>query len=390
LVNKGKGFLSSARAAGSAAKSAASPDNLKNLSPQKKFFLASALVLLIAVVANIFIASHLKKSYAAESQISSTLSQAQSLLANAQSSMLYKDYTTAATDLAQVKTILPAAAKASGSQKTLYNQLLSQYNTEQLQMEKIVQVQVQNLGVLGQGNSLIKLPTYEAVVSGNAIISYNNQSGQIQDSQLSAGSTNILASSYLSANLAAIYDGSQVYVWDFSASKVSPGFSQNVPAKSDFGGMAYYPTNSRVYVLDKKNSQVVSFSAGKNGLSRPIVSFSDPSLSNGIDITIDGDVYVLTTTGINKFLAGHLENFSMPQLPTPFSGSGKIYTQKSFNYIYVLDIGNNRIIVLDKSGNLIYTLKSDQFTKLADFQVDEANKVMYVLNDGSLLKVTLP
>jgi hypothetical protein len=55
-----------------------------------------------------------------------------------------------------------------------------------------------------------------------------------------------------------------------------------------------------------------------------------------------------------------------------------------------LDSGNNRILIFDKSGNLINTLLSNQFTNLKDFQVDEKNKVIYALNDGSLLKIALP
>ena len=83
-------------------------------------------------------------------------------------------------------------------------------------------------------------------------------------------------------------------------------------------------------------------------------------------------------------------NFALQNLPTPLSATGKIYTEKDFNYLYILDSGNNRILIFDKSGNLVNTLMSDSFTGLKDFQVDEKNKIIYALNDGSLLKITLP
>jgi DNA-binding beta-propeller fold protein YncE len=117
---------------------------------------------------------------------------------------------------------------------------------------------------------------------------------------------------------------------------------------------------------------------------------ANPGLAEAIDISIDGSIYVLTKTGINKFQSGKLADFSLPPLPTPFSGEGKIYTQKDFKYIYVLDQGNNRILVLDKKGNLAFSLKSDDFTKLKDLFVDEKAKTIYILNDTSLLKATLP
>ena len=91
-----------------------------------------------------------------------------------------------------------------------------------------------------------------------------------------------------------------------------------------------------------------------------------------------------------KFTAGKPAEFNTPFLFTPLSGNGKIYTEINFKYVYILDIGNNRVVILDKKGNLINTLTSKDFTKLVDFDIDEKNKVMYILNDSSLLKVSLP
>jgi DNA-binding beta-propeller fold protein YncE len=195
---------------------------------------------------------------------------------------------------------------------------------------------------------------------------------------------------YLTGNTAAIYDGTSLFIWDFSSGSLSSGFSQSAPGASDFAGLAEYPVNSRVYVANKKLSEIVSFLPSKTGFSKPIVSVSDPSLNQAVDITIDSSIYVLTKTGINKFQSGKLANFTMQNLTTPLSGTGKIYTQKDFKYLYVLDSGNNRILIFDKSGSLINTLKSDNFTSLKDFQVDEKNKIIYALNDGSLLKIALP
>jgi hypothetical protein len=393
FVSKGKGWLQTASAGWQSSarqvKSTVNPKNFKQMPPQKKFFLASLAVLLLAVIFSIGVAVHLKNSGKIHAQISGQLKNVQSFLANAQSSLLYKDGAAAAGYLQQAKASMPQKNSIDSADKQLYSQLLGQLSQTETEMQNIFNPQVVNLGSVGSGSSLIKLPNYIGTQSHGAIISYNAQSGAIQDSAISSPLA-ILGSAYLSGTTAAVYDGSSLYMWDFSTGKTGAGFSQNVPQTSNFGGMAEYPTNSRVYMIDKKSASIISFLAGKNSFSKPITSVTDPSLNSAIDIAIDGSIYVLTPAGISKFQNGKLTDFSISALAEPFSGSGKIATDKTFTYIYVLDSGNNQILILDKSGNLVNTLKSSEFTNLKDFTVDEKNKVMYVLNDGNLLKVTLP
>jgi DNA-binding beta-propeller fold protein YncE len=66
---------------------------------------------------------------------------------------------------------------------------------------------------------------------------------------------------------------------------------------------------------------------------------------------------------------------------------GKLYTEGTWNGLYVLDTEHNRILILNKKGELISTLESDQFKNMRDFVVDEKGKTIYVLSDSTLLKV---
>jgi hypothetical protein len=371
-------------------KANANLENFKQLSSTKKIFLASAIILFIAVIANIGVAIHLKKIRTTQSQTLGQLTQIQTLLSNAQSSHLYKDDASASNFLQEAKSKLPNAKTINYTDMTLYNKLVSQMSDLDTQLQKIFKPQVTNLGSLGAGNNLIKLPDYDAIQVNSTIISYQKSTGQIQDNGLKLN-LSALANAYLSGNTAAVYDGSNLYLWDFSAGKIlGAGYSQNLPAKDDFAGIAQYPVNGRVYVADKKADQIISYLPGRTTFSKPVVAVRDPSLGQAVDITIDTNIYVLTKNGVSKFQAGKLADFSLQSLPTPLSGSGKIYTQKDFSYIYILDAGNNRILIFDKSGNLVNTLLSDSFTNMKDFQADEKNKTIYVLNDGSLLKILLP
>lgn len=390
LAAKSKSFWQATKTSAQGVKENVNVASIKNLSPQKRFLLISAIILLLAVVGNVLIAAHIKKVEKARAQVQTQLKAALTLLTSSQGSLLYQDDSGAAGYLAQAKAKIPAAAGVDSANKNLYNQVLAQLAQTETQMEKIVEPTVTNLGSLGPANNLIKLPGYLATQANGAVLSYNKQNGKVEDSALNLGGAKAVSAADINATLAAIYDGSNLFVWDFTTGKVSPGFSQSLPALADFAGMASYPTNNRVYVVNKKTADVVSFLASKSGFSRPMVAAQDESLSQAFDITIDGNIYVLGSGGVSKFSSGRLASFGLAQLPTPLSGSGKIYTEKGFLYLYILDSGNNRILIFTKTGALVHTLQSSQFTKLKDFQVDEKNKLMFVLNDSSLLKVVLP
>ena len=181
----------------------------------KKVFFGLALVLFVAVVANVSIASYLKSSRQKQAQLSAALQSARSLLANAQSSVSYKDDITAASYLSQAVAQLPPAAKIPSGDKALYAQLEGQIQSLNQELEKVVQVSAVNLGSLGSGSSLITLPNFEAVQTGTDIVSFNKQTGAVTDGGLKA-SLPILAGVYLTDSQAAIYSDGGLYVWNFS------------------------------------------------------------------------------------------------------------------------------------------------------------------------------
>ncbi|HVY67353.1 MAG TPA: hypothetical protein VHA30_00430 [Patescibacteria group bacterium] len=391
LLQQSKNWWQRAKSSAKVVRSTVNTQNFKALSPQKKFFFTAACILLVAVIVNVYVAARVKNTRKITQQVNSQLTAAQTLLGNAQASLLYKDDAGAAKYFNQAKSQMPEAKSVDASNQELYKKVLAQLTDTENQMEHIVEPQVANLGNLGQGGSLIRLPEMLAVQTGQSLVSYSNSDGKIEDSALKSPVT-IAANAWMSGTTAAVYDGTSLYQWNYATGKTGAAFAQSVPAQDQFGGLAQYPVNNRVYAVDKQNMQIVNFLPAQNTFSRPVVSVRDPGLAQAMDmaIGIDGSIYVLEKSGVAKFQAGHLASFTMPYLSPAFSGSGRIYTQQGFSYLYVLDAGNNRVLVLDKSGALNYTLKSDQFVNLKDLAVDEKNKTLYLLSDGNLLKVSLP
>ena len=361
--------------------------NFRKFSLQKKFFFISAFILLLAVVINVFVAIKFRQNRATQQDISSRLKEAQALLVDAQTSLLYDDRDSLIGYLTDAKAKIPAANKLSDDNQQLFDQVTAQIRDLEQKVGKITEVQATNLGGLGEASRIFNLPDAVATQINGQLVSFDKASGRLEDGILKI-SGNIFDAAVTGKNQAVVYNGEALLVWDFKAGKTGAAFLQSVPSSNDFGGMSYYPTNSRVYVLDRKNGKIVNYLVSGDSLSQPKVSIQGYDLNEGKDLAIDGSIYVLTNSGVSKYQAGKPMNFKQPFLTAPFSGNGKIYTEKDWKYLYILDAGNKRVIMTDKDGNIIGTFVSKDFTDLKDFAVDESNKTIYLLNGTSLLKFT--
>ena len=102
-------------------------------------------------------------------------------------------------------------------------------------------------------------------------------------------------------------------------------------------------------------------------------------------MAIDGSIYFVSNGTIFKYNSGAKQDFNLGV--SALSDNTKIYTENGMTNLYVLDPGNRRILILDKTGSVIQTLTSGQFNDLKDFSVDEKNKSIFVLNNNQLLRV---
>lgn len=145
--------------------------------------------------------------------------------------------------------------------------------------------------------------------------------------------------------------------------------------------------NNKVYILDASNNQILKFTKRLNGFVNPEDWIRDPmvDVKDGIDIAIDGDIYVLKKSGeIIKISLGKLNEFKIKTIDPPLKNPKKILTKDSMKYIYILDAGNNRIVAIDKDGYIGQQYSSPLFNDLKDFIIMEKNQKIYVLN-GSIV-----
>lgn len=362
------------------------PGQISTFSRQKKFFLISAAILLVALVANVVIVRMNKTQEEQVKIATEQLSQLEQYLNDSNAAVLYGDEGQAADLLAKAKEIiakLPAEFPEDG-QAEKATTFRKQADELDRKLNKIASADVTSLGSLGNGQHLTNLQDYLATETNRSIVSYNKSTGAIADNALKS-SESILDSIALNNNLAAIYNGSELFIWDIAGDIVTGRFSDGVPTTNNFGGIKTYSTNNKVYLIDKSSGQVKSYATTGRSFGNPSVSVTDDVVKKAADLAIDGNIYILSGGTIHKFNSGAKQTFS-PAI-TDFSDAGKLYTQVNYQYIYVLDPGKNRIVILNKEGGMVQTLTSDQFTDLRDFAIDEGARTVFVLNGSELLKV---
>jgi len=183
--------------------------------------------------------------------------------------------------------------------------------------------------------------------------------------------------------------------WGLTTSALAGGESLVLPNAVDsfFGNF---------YILDSQANALLRYRPTNDGYSDPPESYfaegQPVDLTNAIDLTIDGAVYILYQDGrINKYLSGQPDNFNVTGLDIPFNNPVAIFTapEEEVQHVYVADAGNRRIVKLNKDGSFVRQFKPQQgqavsFANLQDIFVDEIGAHMYILDSNNFYLANIP
>lgn len=138
-----------------------------------------------------------------------------------------------------------------------------------------------------------------------------------------------------------------------------------------------------LYLLDSKNKQIWKYLATDTGFSNIknyLAADTNPDLNLATSLAIDGFVYVLLNNGeILKFAQGQLDNFTISGLESSFSPGSRLFIPDESKFIYVLDPGNKRIVLLNKDGSYESQYEGDKIKEAADFVASETLKKVFLL-----------
>lgn len=161
-------------------------------------------------------------------------------------------------------------------------------------------------------------------------------------------------------------------------------------AESDWeteGGIGVFGSN--IYVLDKEDGILKFVPSGENFTSSDYLT-SDVDLADSVAMAIDGSVYVLFENGdVKKYTRGAEEDFEITGLEKALSSPTRIWASEEDENIYILDRGNSRVVVINKEGAFVKAYSADIIKSAKDFDIQEADGAMFVLNGTKIYKIDI-
>lgn len=161
----------------------------------------------------------------------------------------------------------------------------------------------------------------------------------------------------------------------------------SLPNESQISSIFIY--SQRLYILDTANNQLYKHSPTQTGYDKGSawVRDSDIDLRDAVSLAIDGDLLVLKSNGeILKLVSGKQKEFTITGLDPKLDNPTEIWTYNNVENIYILEPANKRIVVLDKNGKLLQQYTAETWQNLASMIVDEASKVIYVLDSNKIYR----
>jgi len=312
--------------------------------------------------------------------------------------LLYNNEDGAKKILNETEELLKNFPQNSDEQKTKYQEIKTKIEGQLERVRKVIKINDSqevanflNLNSNAQAQNLVYLPDLKKIYAGDSSqksiyivdISQNLVTpitgfAQPIASLLFPSATKEKNIYYLNNDNLAIFDATKEEIANVKIElKTSV---DKIAGTNNYNNKLYLlvPSDNKIYKYDKNGS---SFSAPQNWLTENV------DLADSVDLTIDGNIYVLKKNGtIIKLLKGKLQDFDLETVDPAIEQATKFVMLPDQNFIYVLEPIKNRLVVFNKNGQLIKQYQSDQWKDLKDVVADEKNKTIYLLNGNSVVK----
>jgi len=141
---------------------------------------------------------------------------------------------------------------------------------------------------------------------------------------------------------------------------------------------------SNLYFLDEKNGQIIKYSYLGNSDWSPPEAWLFPSTKKAIEaksIAVAGSVWILNKdNSISRYYAGQLQETLKLNIFPVLKDFSKIMAVSGLSYLYLLEPQEKRMVIINRTGEIIRQFRSAKFNNLLDFSVSENGKTIYLLN----------
>ena len=154
------------------------------------------------------------------------------------------------------------------------------------------------------------------------------------------------------------------------------------------GDVFPYAYAANIYLLDKVANTIWRFAGAEGAFGSKtdwLGEGVEPDFSRIVSVTIDGNIWVLSQTGkILKFSRGSPQSVAAAGVVPSLAQADAIYTNEELGFVYILDKGGKRVVVLDKDGAYKAQYFSDKAGEASDLAVSEEEKKIILLAGSKL------
>lgn len=229
------------------------------------------------------------------------------------------------------------------------------------------------------GSLLVLDPSQKTLVS----LDLAKKSNQILAGQDKLGDAKLAS---LNGTAAFVYSG------DKGLLRVEKDVSTAVKSDEKWGNITdIYAFASNIYLLDPSKNSIWKHVPTASGYAEARNYLTgEEDLSGSQRMQIDSSVWVLKKDGsMLKFTQGAPDYFSYTGLDKPIDQPKSFFVSSDTDSLYLLDSGNNRLVVMDKKGVYQAQYQGEQFKDFTDLVVDEENKKIYLLSGQKIFQIDL-
>ncbi|MFH1582548.1 MAG: hypothetical protein ABIA08_02220 [bacterium] len=154
----------------------------------------------------------------------------------------------------------------------------------------------------------------------------------------------------------------------------------------DFNDFATYGNN--IYFLDKNKSRIVKYPFSNNAWNNPQLWLEETKANEFKSMAVDGSIWLLTKNNeIKRYYGGSLQQTIKLDVFPETKDFSQIFTTPDIPYLYLIEPIQKRIIIMDKSGNIIRQYQSQSFDNLLDIVTSENGRTIYLLSGSKVYRI---
>ncbi|MFH1509934.1 MAG: hypothetical protein ABID67_02200 [Candidatus Nealsonbacteria bacterium] len=142
---------------------------------------------------------------------------------------------------------------------------------------------------------------------------------------------------------------------------------------------------NNIYFLDKNKSRIVKYPFSNNAWNNPTLWLEESQTNKFKSMTIDGSIWLLTKDNqIKRYYGGKLQQTIILDIFPEVKDFSHIFTTPDLPYLYLIEPIQKRIIIINKSGEIIHQYQSQSFDNLLDIVTSENGRTIYLLSESKV------